>query len=273
MFIHMFENILIATDDSELIKNAIKYTANAFPDSQYHLLNVIYTTERSVPTTDVLMEDLKKASKKAIRDGIEILHEMGIEKIKKSVREGVPSKQILKYSEENHIDLIVMGTQSKSGIQTLEIGDTCLHTLENTSIPVLLFDSIVDIIKPKKILHPTSGSRYSVEAGYLAIEIAEHFEGDLKVLCIRGDKETEASFRRLQTFAKKNDVPFKMDTCTKKPNKDIVKESKRRDFVVTSRGRPGLKYKLRKIYPPLALGKLEREIIVEAKRPVLFVGD
>ncbi|MFO7791590.1 MAG: universal stress protein [Candidatus Saliniplasma sp.] len=269
----MFENILIATDDSQLIKNAIKYTANAFPNSQYHVLNVVYSTERSVPTTDMLMKDLKKASKRAIKDGIDILHEMGVDKIKKSVREGVPSKQILTYSKEHDIDMIVMGTQSKSGIQSFEIGDTCLHTLENSSIPILLFDSIVDIIKPKDILHPSSGSKYSIEAGYLAIELAEHFSGRIKVLCTRGDEEKGATFRRLETFAEKNNVSFEISACTKKPNKEIVRESKKNDLVVTSRGRPGLKYKLRKVYPPFALGKLERGIIVETRKPVLFVGE
>ncbi|MGM0404520.1 MAG: universal stress protein [Thermoplasmatota archaeon] len=269
----MFKNILIATDDSELIKNAIRYTSNAFPDSQYHLLNVLYSTESSVPSTDILMKDLNQASKRAIQDGVEILRDMGIDKIKKSVREGVPSKQILRYAEENHIDMIVMGTQSKSGIQTYEIGNTCIHTLENTTIPVLLFDTIVDIVDPKKILHPTSGSKYSVEAGYVAIELAEYFKGKVKVLCIRGDKETEVSFRRLETFAEKNKISFNISACTKKPNKEIVRESKKNDIVVTSRGRPGFKYKLRKIYPPFALGTLEREIIVEARKPVLFVGD
>ncbi|MFW6038141.1 MAG: universal stress protein [Candidatus Saliniplasma sp.] len=269
----MFENILIATDDSQLIKNAIKYTANAFPDSNYHVLNVIYTAEKSVPKTEILMEDLRKVSKMAVDDAQEILDDNGIKKVKKIVRQGVPSKEILRYTEENNIDLIVMGTQSKSGTQTFEIGATCLHTLEYSSIPTLLFDAIVDIKKPKKILNPTSGSKYSFDASYLAIELAEVFEAKIKLLCIKGGKENEASFRRLESFAKQNGVPLEISPCSLKPDKEIVKESKKSDLIVSSRGKPGLKYKLRKIFPKFAVGKLEREIIVEAKKPILFVGD
>ncbi len=291
----MFENILIATDDSQLIKNAIKYTANAFPDAKYHVLNVINTSDRSVPKTDLLMEDLRKSAKMAIKDADEILHEMDINNIKKSVKKGVPSEEIVDYSQKHDIDLIVMGTQSKTGTQTHEIGRTCLHVLEHSHAPVLLFDNIVEIKKPKKILHPSSGSKYSMRAGYLAIKLTKYFDGEVEVLLTQGGGETERTFKekglenlnylddlRLETehafkklyeFAKNNDIHYKLKSCAVKPEEDIVKESKKYDLIVGSLGRPGLKYKLRKIYPPFAVGKLEREIIVETKDPILFIED
>ncbi len=291
----MFENILIATDDSQLVKNAIKYTANAFPDANYHVLNVINTSNKSVPITDILMEDLKKASRMAIKDAEDIFNEMGIKKIKKSIGKGVPSEEIVSYSQKHGIDLIVMGTQSKTGTQTHEIGRTCLHVLEHSHVPVLLFDNIVEIKKPKKILHPSSGSKYSMRAGYLAIKLTKYFDGEVEVLITQGGGETERTFKekdlenltyledlRLETehafkklyeFAKNNDIHYKLKSCSIKPDKDIVEESKKYDLIVGSMGRPGLKYKLRKIYPPFAVGELEREIIVESKDPILFVED
>ncbi len=269
----MFEKILIATDDSQLVKNAMRYTAVAFPDSQYHLLNVIDTSEKSVPKTKLLMKDLKKASKKAVQDGISILNETGIHDIKKSVKKGNPGKEILKYAEKNDIELIVMGTQSKSGTQKFEIGKTCLHVLEHTRQSVLLFDSMVDIKKPKKILHPSGGCMHSLAAGYIALELAEHFDGKVEVLSTRGGGETEYTFKRLYEFAKKNHIPYKLRSCAVKPLEEIVEESRKYDLIVASIARPGLKYDLRKIYPPFALGKLEREVIVETKDPILFVAD
>lgn len=269
----MFDNILIATDNSRLIKNAMKYTANVFSDSNYHVLNVINVEEKSVPKTEIVIEDLKKAANRAIEDASEILQKIGIKKIKKVIREGVPSEEILRYTYENHIDLLVMGTQSKSGTQTLEIGNTCLNTLENISIPTLLFDAMVDIKRPKKIFNPSTGSKYSMEASYLAVELAEYLEGEITLMCIKGGTENESTFRRVLTFAEKNDVPMDITQCAVRPDKDIVEKSKKYDFIVVSRGRPGIKYKLRKLFRKFALGSLEREIIVETKKPMLFVGD
>jgi len=291
----MFKDILIATDDSQLLKNAIRYTANAFPDSRYHILNVIDTSEKSVPKTDILMRDLKKVSKMAIKDAVDILDDMGIKNIKKSIREGVPSKEIVRYSEEHNCDLIVMGTHSKTGTQKFEIGVTCLHVLEHSHAPILLFHTMMEIKKPKKLLHPSNGSKYSMEAGYLAIELAEYFDGEIEVLITQGGKEiertfkeyelekmtylddlrleTEHAFKNLYEFAKKKGIPYKLKSCAIKPHEDIVKESKKYDLIIASLGRPGVKYQLRRIYPPFTVGELEREIILETRDPILFIED
>ncbi len=266
----MFEDILIATDDSQLVKNAMRYTANAFPNSRYHILNVIDTSEDSVPYTDIIMEDLKKASKMALRDGVEILEEMGVEIARKVVREGSPGKEIVSYSNENDIDLIVVGTQSKQGTQIFEIGDTCMYTLEHSSIPVLVFDAIVDIERPKKILHPSFEAHHSLEAGYLAIKLVKYFDGNLKVLSLRGGHEAQSASEKLHEYADEHGVKYKLRSCAVKPHQEIIREAKNSDLIVGSLGRPGLKYELRKVYPPFAVGELEREVIIEARKPILF---
>ncbi len=269
----MFKNILVATDDSQIIKNAMEYTANCFPDADYHIISVINTSTPSIPITDIIMEDLQEASKRAIRDGIKILKKMGVDDCIKVIREGTPSKEIVKYSEAKNIDLIVMGTQSKSGTQIYEIGETCLHVLEHSTIPVLLFDYIVDIKKPKKLLHPTSGTEYSLKAGRLAIKLAEYFDGDVVILSTRGGSETMLNFKKLHDFSEEHNIPYHLRSCAVKPHEEIVKESKKHDLIIASLGRPGLKYKLRKLHPPFAIGTLEREIIVETRNPILIVED
>ena len=267
----MFQNILITMDDSQLVKNAIRYTANAFPDAKYHILTVLNTSEQNVPLSDILMEDLKESCKRAVKNGIDILEDMGIKDHEKSIRKGKPGEEIINYSEEKSIDLIVVGTQSKSGIQIYDIGATCLHVLEHSSKPVLVFDSVVEINTPKKLLHPNSGDRYSLKGGCVAIELAEYFGGEVKILSTRGGAETESTFKRLYDFAHEHDIPYHLRSCAVKPHDEIVKESKKNDLIVGSLGRPGLKYELRMIYPPFAVGELEREVLVEARKPILFV--
>lgn len=267
----MFKNILVATDDSKLVNNAIEYTANCFPDADYHIISVINTSTPSVPITDILMEDLKESSRRAIQDGVDILKKRDIEDCKRVIRKGAPSEEIVKYSEDYNIDLIVMGTQSKSGTQIYEIGETCLHVLEHSSVPVLLFDYIVDIKKPKKLLHPTSGTEYSLKAGRLAIKLAEYFGGNVDILSTRGGSETMLNFKKLHDFSEEHNIPYHLRSCAVKPHEEIVKESRKHDLIIASLGRPGLKYKLRKLHPPFAIGTLEREVIVETRIPTLIV--
>lgn len=270
----MFDNILIATDDSEMINTGIEYTGNLLPDGKYHLISVLDTSESSVPKTNLLMQNLREAADKALERGESILKNMNIQNIDKVKRRGEPGEEILKYAEEKDIDLLVMGTQSKSGMsQRTEVGDTCIQILQHSNVPSLLFGNEVEIKKPTKIFNPTTGSKYSMEASYLGVEFAEYLGGELTLMCIAKGEKKNSIFRRVRSFAKNYDVDMNIKECTLRPEEDIIKESTNYDVIVTSRGRPGFKYKLRKLIPKFALGDLEREIIAETNKPVLFVSE
>lgn len=268
----MFENVLIATDNSPLMKSAIQYTATLFPDSDYHLINVINTTDSSVPQTNLMQTKMAKMSQDALDNGGEILKEMGIEDIEKNSPAGKPSEKIIEYIENNNIDLLVMATHSKTGAQKVHIGETASHSLEVTSIPSMIFSCQCAAKTPERIFNPSTFSTYSIDASMLAIELAEYFGAKLTTYHI-GDGDPGASSRRIKKRADKLGVDYELEINKGASDKEIIEKSSDFDFIVGSRGRSGWRYKLRYIFRGLSLSNLERELIAESDKPFLMVGD
>nr|WP_306060130.1 universal stress protein [Natronococcus sp. AD5] len=53
------------------------------------------------------------------------------------IRKGEPSQEILAYSEENDIDVIVGGTHGRSGLDHVTIGSVAERVVRGAPIPVL----------------------------------------------------------------------------------------------------------------------------------------
>jgi len=53
-------------------------------------------------------------------------------------REGAASEEIIKYSEENSIDFIIIGLNAHSAIEELLLGSTAKRIINNSKIPVLV---------------------------------------------------------------------------------------------------------------------------------------
>jgi nucleotide-binding universal stress UspA family protein len=72
---------------------------------------------------------LKGIAKKLEKKGIAV---------KGEVLEGDPAKEIIKYSEGNDVDLIVMSTHGRSGFSRIVFGSVADKVLRQTEIPLLL---------------------------------------------------------------------------------------------------------------------------------------
>jgi nucleotide-binding universal stress UspA family protein len=98
-----------------------------------------YDSEPSVPI-DASMDGLKKILEldgdKAIRSIEERAAIEGV-KVRKWILEGQPAKEILRLSEEQSFDLIVMGTLGRSGIEKFLLGSVADKVIRGSSIPVL----------------------------------------------------------------------------------------------------------------------------------------
>ena len=54
------------------------------------------------------------------------------------VLEGNPAHEIVKFAEENDIELIVMGTLGKTGIQKFLLGSVTENVVRHSKVPVLV---------------------------------------------------------------------------------------------------------------------------------------
>ena len=184
----MFKKILIATDGSGLMRAAIKYVSTVFLYSDFHIISVVDTSIGSVQPTKLLINVLEERANTAINKAEKILLEQGITP-KKIVIKGNPIKEILRYANENEIDLLVIGSMTKRGFPRLTFGRIGDRVVRKILTPVLLFNTPPKIKEPKSILSATDCLTHSKEANEVAINLAKYFNGKLSKYYVGQDNE------------------------------------------------------------------------------------
>ncbi|MCD1293838.1 universal stress protein [Methanocella sp. CWC-04] len=141
----IFKNILIATDGSKRTMNAIKKgveLARLQNSSIYAVYVIDNTVFNNIPVDSVWtgMHDLLEKEgneainmvKEAAGDGVAI---------EAHVVEGSPAIEITKFAGEHNIDLIVVGTLGKSGIDRILLGSVAESIVRMADCPVLVVKS------------------------------------------------------------------------------------------------------------------------------------
>ena len=136
--------ILLPTDFTEGALAALPFAADLAKSykAKLYLLHIIYdmsvSTGLHVPhvSFDALYEEMEKGAKKELEKfGCEKME--GIKDIECSVIRGVPYEEILKFASDKGVDLIVMGTHGRSGIDRVIFGSTAEKVVRNAECPVL----------------------------------------------------------------------------------------------------------------------------------------
>ncbi len=142
----MFKKILIATDGSEHTKKAVAHAIKLAKLAGAEL-HVVYVMDiktdygpKSYLSTDISMEGLRNFLRQEGNEATEYVEALaGKEDLKtrKWIVEGHPAEEIMKLAEEQSVDLIVMGTLGRSGIEKFLLGSVADKVIRNSSIPVL----------------------------------------------------------------------------------------------------------------------------------------
>lgn len=138
------KRILFPTDFSEGSAHALPYAVDMAKHygARLYIIHVIYdiakTTGWYVPhvSMDEVYRDMEQAAKKEL-DKCWIEEMKGFKDIERSVVTGVPYEEIIKFVNENKIDLIVMGTHGRKGIDRILFGSTAAQVVRNAPCPVL----------------------------------------------------------------------------------------------------------------------------------------
>ncbi len=146
----VIKSILVPTDFSDLSLAAMEY-AKSFSiifNTRIYLIHVVNDVSPvSVPMVDVNSETaLKDAAEKANKELNEFMvkkfpHDNNIAFV---VRRGEVYKEIIKYAEEEQIDLIVMTTHGRTGLSRVLMGSIAEKVVRHSSVPVLT-------VKPMKM--------------------------------------------------------------------------------------------------------------------------
>ena len=142
-----FEKILIATDGSMRVTRAID-VAIAFAKLTGAKLYAVYVVDtqhiehpiRGLPGTDVV-QLMHKRGEEAIKK-VKLEAELKNVEFEGAVIEGYPAEAIIEFALEKKVDLIVMGTLGRTGLNRFLIGSVAEKVVRSSPIPVLTVKAI-----------------------------------------------------------------------------------------------------------------------------------
>jgi nucleotide-binding universal stress UspA family protein len=142
----MYKNILVTLDGSAISEQALPIALEHAVEfqSSLHLLRVINPLTKSYRTGMATLAAIERTQEQLREMAVEYLEsiasnlrEKGIEPTISS-RIGNTYKEIINYSNENAIDLIVMSTRGESGFTRWMLGSNTDHVIRGTRVPVLV---------------------------------------------------------------------------------------------------------------------------------------
>lgn len=136
--------ILYPTDLSEGSANAIPYVADLTRHygAKLYVVHVVYDITRMsglyVPhmNLDDLSKEVEAGAKEKI-EGFSLEGLKGYKEVEHRILKGVPHEEILKFAEDNSIDMIIIGTYSRRGLNRMIFGNTAEKVVRNSRCPVL----------------------------------------------------------------------------------------------------------------------------------------
>lgn len=145
------KNVLIPTDLSKLSMSAMPFALDRAEkyDAVIHILHVIdtYTPILTIRTVELTQESINEALFENAKKNLEALLEEHAPnapvKIVTAIKKGVTHEEIIKYANENNIDLITLATHGRTGLLHTLIGSVAEKVIRYAKCPVL-------VIKPQE---------------------------------------------------------------------------------------------------------------------------
>jgi nucleotide-binding universal stress UspA family protein len=202
------ERILLATDFSAVSNNAASYArvlARRFSSSVEiaHIFEPAPLSSHDEP----LVSGTEEERRRLIEGKLERLREdfaaLGID-VRTGSREGHrASVGLLKIVTEQRIDLIVAGTQSKSGVERRVLGSTAEQLIRSAACPVFTVGPHAK--QPplffERIVYATDFLLEAAKAGFYAVSFAEDSGAHLYVCHVLGKQEASSGIRKLPDSA------------------------------------------------------------------------
>lgn len=131
-------DILVPTDGSDAVEAAVEQGVELARRFEA-ILHTVYVVEPTY-TTDVGIDEiltaLEEHGEEATAAVVDPADAVGIDAVSE-VRTGTPHREILGYVEENDIDLIVMGTHGRTGLERYLLGSVTEKIVRLSDVPVL----------------------------------------------------------------------------------------------------------------------------------------
>ena len=142
----IYRKIMVATDGSELVRKAVDSAIEIakLSGAKLYAVHVItlgayypITTSRDAEWKKEMKEQLITESKEATAY-VENAGRVANVEVESVILEGSPAEELVDFAEKNDIDLIVMGTQGKTGILRFLIGSVAENVVRYSKKTVLV---------------------------------------------------------------------------------------------------------------------------------------
>ena len=131
----MYNDILVPTDGSQGAKEALEHGIEISSkwDATLHILYVVDTRlARSGP----LLETLRGEGSQTVRD-VEVTGTQAGLTVVTEIVEGNPHEEILDYVTDHGIDMVIMGTHGRTGLDRVVMGSVAERVVRRSPVPVL----------------------------------------------------------------------------------------------------------------------------------------
>ncbi len=138
------EKILFPTDFSEGSFHALPYAVDLSKhyNAKLYILHIIYdifkATDLHIPhvSADELYKEMSAWAQKEVESCC-VEETRGLSNVEKVVLTGVPYEEIIRFAAKEKIDLIVMGTYGRVGLDRFIFGSTAERVVRRAPCPVM----------------------------------------------------------------------------------------------------------------------------------------
>lgn len=291
----MYDDVLVPTDGSPGIGAAAARAVDIalLGAATVHSLYVIDTDADMLVAEaegeSVVRRALEERGDEATREVTALAEHHGLDGTS-HVREGVPYREILAYSRDADIDLVVMGKRGADEGERL-LGSTTERVAVVSETPVLSVPLDAEQSVPESrytmidhVLVPTDGSDPAERAAEQALGLAEQYGADVHVVYVvdtttYGAEDTprsivgllkeggENAVEAVAAEARDRNLPVTTDVLRGVPEAEILDFSDGVDADLIAMGSRG-----RGATPDQVLGSITGRILQRAPMPVLTVG-
>lgn len=143
----IFSNIMVATDGSEIAKKAVDSAIRLARknNAKLYAVHVVAPGETKVTQHDPRDAEWEKHMKEYLMtQGKEATHYVATAgkivnvTVEPVILEGNPADEIVDFAAKNDIELIVIGTLGKTGIERFLLGSVAENVIRHSKVPVLV---------------------------------------------------------------------------------------------------------------------------------------
>ena len=136
----MYDQILVPTDGSDAARRALRQAIDLA--SQYDAtVHALYVKDTSAYASlegagASVVTAMEAEGERAVAEVERVARDAGLEVVT-AMTEGAPHRAIVEYVADHDVDLVVMGTHGRSGLERYVLGSVTERVVRSSPVPVL----------------------------------------------------------------------------------------------------------------------------------------